>query len=39
MADKISNKKLKRVSKGQRTYARRLKQAARKELILVNPKK
>ena len=39
MADKKSNKKLKRLSKGQRTHARRLKQAARKELILGTYKK
>jgi hypothetical protein len=31
MADKTSNKKTKRLSKGMRTHARRLKQAARKE--------
>ncbi len=39
MADKKSNKNLKRLPKGQRTHARRLKQAARKESILVSSKK
>jgi hypothetical protein len=39
MAEKISDKKPKRLSKGQRTHARRLKQVARKESIIVNPKK
>ena len=37
MANKNINKK--RLSKGQRTYARRLKQASRKEFILATPKK
>jgi hypothetical protein len=32
MAEKTSKLKIKRASKGQRTYVRRLKQAARKEI-------
>jgi len=37
MAEKNSNKKPKRLPKGQRTHARRLKQAARKETTIVKP--
>ena len=39
MADKNSKKEPKRLSKGQRTHARRLKQAARKESTKVEIKK
>jgi hypothetical protein len=38
MANPISKKKIKRLSKGQRTHVRRLKQAARNEAVIVNPK-
>jgi hypothetical protein len=37
MANKTSKKETKRSPKGQRTYVRRLKQAARKEAIINNP--
>ena len=36
---KVSKTKIKRLSKGQRIHVRRLKQAARKEAIPVNPKR
>jgi hypothetical protein len=39
MSDKNSKKKPKRLSKGQRTHVRRLKQAARKELPNMGVKK
>lgn len=39
MADKNSKKEIKKLSKGQRTHVRRLKQAARKDSILVGLKK
>jgi hypothetical protein len=39
MADKNGKKEIKKLSKGQRTHARRLKQAARKESIVVEIKK
>jgi hypothetical protein len=39
MADKNSKKEPKRLSKGQRTHVRRLKQAARKDSINVGLKK
>lgn len=38
MTNKTSKTKNKRLSKGQRTNVRRLKQTARKEAILHNPK-
>jgi hypothetical protein len=38
MADKKSTKKIKRLSKSERTHARRVKQEARKEAIPVNAK-
>ncbi len=38
MADKKNTVQAKRLSKGQRTHARRLKQAARKETAVVQPK-
>ena len=37
MTDKIIKPKIKRLPKGQRTYNRRLKQAARKEANIDNP--
>ena len=37
MTDKVSQTKRKRLSKGQRTHIRRLKQAARKAGIPYNP--
>jgi hypothetical protein len=37
MANKTSKRKTKRPSKGQRTYTRRLKQAARKEAGITSP--
>lgn len=39
MSDKPIKKELKRPPKGQRTHARRLKQAARKEAVIAPPKK
>jgi hypothetical protein len=39
MADKNGKKEIKKLSKGQRTHERRLKQAARKESIVVEIKK
>jgi len=39
MADKSSKKQNKKLSKGQRTHVRRLKQAARKESTVVGIKK
>jgi hypothetical protein len=39
MAEKNVKKEIKKLSKGQRTHARRLKQAARKESVLVDTKK
>jgi len=39
MADKNSKKEIKKLSKGQRTHARRVKQAARKESIIVEIRK
>jgi hypothetical protein len=39
MVDKNGKKEIKKLSKGQRTHARRLKQAARKESIVVEIKK
>ena len=39
MAEKNSKKEIKKLSKGQRTHARRLKQAARKESVVVETKK
>jgi hypothetical protein len=39
MADKNSKKETKRLSKGQRTHVRRLKQTARKDSINVGLKK
>jgi hypothetical protein len=39
MAVKNDKKEIKKLSKGQRTHARRLKQAARKESVIVEIKK
>jgi len=39
MADKNGKKEIKKLSKGQRTHARRVKQAARKESLVVGIKK
>jgi len=38
MTNKTSNPKIKRLSKGERTHVRRMKQAARKEISTNNPK-
>lgn len=39
MTDITSKKKIKRLSKSQRTHVRRMKQAAQKEAVIVNPGK
>lgn len=39
MAEKTNTQKIKRLPKGQRTHARRLKQEARKDLPVANLKK
>jgi hypothetical protein len=39
MADKNGKKEIKKLSKGQRTHARRVKQAARKESVVVEIRK
>ena len=39
MADKNGKKEIKKLSKGQRTHARRVKQAARKESVFVEIRK